>query len=264
MLSDLGPILNTWQKEEGETHFSILYSDIGKKYYTKLGWLPFASSHVSLLPAASPATNGVNGHKEEDAKLLYEDDLKALCELDESYLRKGVSRTAKSSNKPAVAVIPDQLTMSWHHLREQFMCSKLFPQKTPPTIHGAISAGAPGSRVWIIFSRVFYGPLADPKSGNTLYLLRLVVEDEQDTEENAQRLKSVLEVAQAEAKEWEVGGLAVWNVSGVVKGLLKRTGQEHKEVDRESDSITSLMWYGDGKGDVDSVEWVGNEKFAWC
>ncbi|TVY48853.1 Lysine acetyltransferase [Lachnellula occidentalis] len=264
MLSDLGPILNTWQKEAGKSHFSILYSDIGKKYYTSMGWLPFASSHVSLPPAASPATNGGNGDKAEGVKLLYEEDLKELCELDESYLRNEVTKTAKSTNKPAVAIIPDQSTMTWHHLREQFMCSKMFPQKTPPTIHGAISTGEPGLRVWIIFSRVFYGPLANVKSGNTLYILRLVVEDETDTDENAQKLKSVLQVAQAEAKEWELSSVAAWNVGDVVKRLLKRTGLEYKFVDRENDSITSLMWYEDGKGDADSVEWVGNEKFAWC
>ncbi|TVY43265.1 Lysine acetyltransferase, partial [Lachnellula subtilissima] len=239
MLSDLGPILNTWQQEAGKSHFSILYSDIGKKYYTNLGWKPFASSHVSLPSAASPATNGGNGNKAEDVKLLYGEDLKELCELDESYLRNEVAKAAKSTHKPAVAIIPDHSTMTWHHLREQFMCSKLLPQKTPPTIHGAISTGAPGSRVWIVFSRVFYGPLANAKSGNTLYILRLVVEDETDTDENAQKLKSVLQVAQAEAKEWEVSSVTAWNVSDVVKGLLKRTGLEHTFVDRENDSITS-------------------------
>lgn len=115
-----------------------------------------------------------------------------------------------------------------------------------------------------MFSRVFYGPLADPKAGNTLYILRLVVEDEEDTEENAQKLKSVLEIAQGEAKEWGVGGVSVWNVNDVVKGLLKRTGLEYQEIDREADSITSLMWYGDGKGDTESINWISNEKFAWC
>ncbi|CAG9936902.1 unnamed protein product [Clonostachys rosea f. rosea IK726] len=33
-------------------------------------------------------------------------------------------------------------------------------------------------------------------------------------------------------------------------------------VSRESDSVTSLRWFGDG--DVDNVEWLANEKFAWC
>ncbi|TVY30198.1 Uncharacterized protein LHYA1_G000745 [Lachnellula hyalina] len=242
MLSDLGPILNTWQQEAGKSHFSILYSDIGKKYYANLGWKPFASSHVSLPSAASPATNGANVNKAEGVKLLYGEDLKELCELDESYLRNEVAKAAKSTHKPAQTV----------------------PPKDPPTIHGAISTGAPGSRVWIVFSRVFYGPLANAKSGNTLYILRLVVEDERDTDENAQKLKSVLQVAQAEAKEWEVSSVTAWNVSDVVKGLLKRTGLEHTFVDRENDSITSLMWYGEGRGDVDSIGWLGNEKFAWC
>ncbi|TVY54596.1 Uncharacterized protein LCER1_G002995 [Lachnellula cervina] len=243
MLSDLGPILNTWQKEAGKSHFSILYSDIGKKYYTKLGWLPFASSHVSLPPAASPATNGGNADKAEGVKLLYEEDLKELssCSYHTGLLYHDLASPAR-----------------------EIHVQQTLPPKTPPKIHGAISTGAPGSRVRIVFSRVFYGPLANAKSGNTLYILRLVVEDETDTDENAQKLKSVLQVAQAEAKEWELESVAAWNVSDVVKGLLKRTGLEYKLVDRENDSITSLMWYGDGQGDSASVEWVGNEKFAWC
>jgi hypothetical protein len=267
MLTLLGPILNTWQKEVGETYFSILYSDIGKKYYAGLGWLPFPSSHISLPPAALPATNGINGingHKAEGAKLLYSEDLEELCARDETYLRTEVQKRAKSTHKPAVAIIPDHLTMTWHHLRENFMCSKLFPQRHPPTIHGAISAGSPGSRIWIIFTRVFYGPVSDPKSGNALYILRLVVEDKQDTEENAQKLKSVLEIAQAEAKEWPVGGVSIWNVGDDVKRLLERTGLEYKEVQREGESIASLMWYGSGKGDKENIEWVGNEKYGWC
>jgi hypothetical protein len=31
---------------------------------------------------------------------------------------------------------------------------------------------------------------------------------------------------------------------------------------REKDSICSLRWYG--KGDGQDVQWVCNEKFAWC
>ncbi|TVY80945.1 Lysine acetyltransferase [Lachnellula suecica] len=266
MLTLLGPVLNTWQKEVGESHFSILYSDIGKKYYTGFGWPPFASKHISLPAASLSSTNGVNGHKPEEAKLLYADDLKELCDLDEGYLRTEVAARTKTTRKPSVAIIPDHLTMTWHHLREQFMCTKLFPTRAPPTIHGAISSGALGSRIWIIFSRVFYGPLSDPKSGNNLYILRLVAEDAAaaDTEENARRLKSVLEIAQGEAKEWGVGGVSVWNVSDAVKTLLQRTGLQYTTVDRESESIASLMWYGEGRGDVESVEWVGNEKYAWC
>lgn len=282
MLSLLAPILKTWQKEEGECYFSILYSDIGKKYYASLGWDAFPSAHISLPPFSAPATNGsatngglpngstanggtTNGvHKsKEGAKALTSGELAPLCALDEQYIKAAVQSNAKQLKKPAVALMADQCTMEWHHLRENFMCSKLFNGKAP-TIKGAISSGDEGSRIWIVFTRSFYGPVQNPKSGNVLHLLRLVVEDERDTEENAQKLKSVLEIAQREAETWNLGAVEMWNVSPVGKALLERTGLEHKAEERESESICSLMWYGPGKGGAEGVEWVANEKFGWC
>lgn len=41
--------------------------------------------------------------------------------------------------------------------------------------------------------------------------------------------------------------------------LLVRKGVGYQREERETDSIASLMWYGEGE-----VEWVANEKFAWC
>ncbi|RDL30399.1 Uncharacterized protein BP5553_10277 [Venustampulla echinocandica] len=278
MLALLAPILKTWQKEEGECYFSILYSDIGKKYYAGLGWDVFPSAHISLPALAAPVTNGVttngtngvtvngtNGvHKTKaGARTLTPAEIAPLCALDEQYIGTAVQSTAKHMNKPAVALLADYSTMEWHHLREDFMCDKLFQGKVP-TIKGAISSGDKGSRIWTIFTRSFYGPLQDPKSGNVLHLLRLVMEDEQDTEENAQKLKSVLEVAQREAGTWGLAAVEMWNVSPVGKALLERTGLEHKAEEREEESICSLMWYGPGKGGVEGVEWVANEKFGWC
>ena len=51
--------------------------------------------------------------------------------------------------------------------------------------------------------------------------------------------------------------------------LIERSGQEHRWVDREVDSIPSLMWYGDGEErekvkEDEEIEWVANEKFCWC
>ena len=95
-------------------------------------------------------------------------------------------------------------------------------------------------------------------------MLRLVVEDERVTDENAQKLKAVLRIAQKEAGEWSLNSLAIWNVSEVVTELLGKTGLEFEEVDRQKDSISSLMWYGEGNGGPEDVQWVANEKFAWC
>ena len=78
------------------------------------------------------------------------------------------------------------------------MSGKLFGHT--PTIKGAI-VGNDGSRVWVIWTRAYYGPLGDVSSGNTFYILRLVVENESLVEDNAKALGAILEMAQNEAAE---------------------------------------------------------------
>ena len=159
-----------------------------------------------------------------------------------------------------MALVPDHDTMQWHHMREDFVANKIFGKK--PTIKGAI-CGEPGSQIWAVWTRAFYGPIK-PESGNTLHILRLVIEDEKDTDENADKLKAILEIAQGEAKEWQLNHVEVWNPTEITKKLIQRTRLEHTEVEREEESIASLMWNGEGSGTSDSIEWVGNEKFGWC
>jgi GNAT superfamily N-acetyltransferase len=250
MLRELGPILKDWQVNEksGSCSFSVLYSDIGKKYYTKFGWVPFPSTHIALPPAAQP-------HPTSVTKLSCP-DIAGLCELDEQYIRKRLENT--KDDKVYVAVIPSHDQMLWHHKREDFVCEKLFNRH--PHIKGAM-AGEPGSRIWTIWTRAYYGPFV-PESGNSLHLLRLVLEDESATTENAESMKAILQLAQAEAKEWQLDAVDLWNPSAAVKQLVEMTGLENSFVDRQEESIASLMWYGEGNSD--GVEWLANEKYGWC
>lgn len=249
MLKELGPALETWQVTEklGNCSFSVLYSDIGKKYYNKFGWAPFPSAHIEIVPAAKT-------HSAVVTKLGCS-DISKLCEEDEGRIRASLADTA--DGRTCVAVLPNHDQMQWHHAREDFVCNKLF--KKQPQIKGAI-VGEPGSRIWTIWTRAYYGPL-NPKSGNTLHLLRLVLEDESATVQNAENLKAILELAQAEAREWQVDVVDLWNPSEGVKKLVGMTGLESRFVDRQEESIASLMWYGEG---TDRVEWLMNEKYGWC
>ncbi|KAH8651610.1 putative lysine acetyltransferase [Tricladium varicosporioides] len=264
MLHLVGLTLKTHQKNVGECYFSILYSDIGKKFYTGLGWGVFHSSHIFLPPASDTETNGTNGHRESLAREICNSDIPAICSLDCENIKSLVQHKAKETSKPTVSLLPTTQTIQWHHLREAFMTSKLLPSRPTPTIHGAISSGPVGQRVWILFTRAFYGPLDNPKSGNMLYILRLVVEDESPTDETAKKLEAVLQIAKREAKEWGLNGVAAWNVNHNVKELLRKAGVQHEEVDREEDSICQLRWYGEEKSNMESLEWVANEKFGWC
>ncbi|CZS96298.1 uncharacterized protein RAG0_05680 [Rhynchosporium agropyri] len=255
MLKELAPVLKTWQvdpntPERQSCPFSILYSDIGTKYYAKFGWDTYPSTHFAFPPAASSTSR-------TDIRPLTSADIPALCAKDEEYLRKQLDIEAKDG-KTHVALIPNHDSMQWHHKREEFVTSKIF--KKSPTIKGAIT-GEPGSQVWAVWTRAFYGPL-DPKSGNTLHILRLVIEDERDEEGNVEKLKGILQIAQAEAQEWQLNEVDVWNPSEYLKGLVEKTGVESRFVVRDAESIASLMWYGEG--DKEDVRWVANEKFGWC
>ncbi len=51
MMSELGKRLGEgWQQKNPCGVFSILYSDIGQKFYARHHWKPMPSTHVSLLP----------------------------------------------------------------------------------------------------------------------------------------------------------------------------------------------------------------------
>jgi len=90
----------------------------------------------------------------------------------------------------------------------------------------------------------------------------LVLENESATVENAESLKAILELAQAEAEEWQLETVDLWNPSEIVKKLVEMTGLENEFVDRQEESIASLMWYGEGT--TEDVKWLANEKYGWC
>jgi hypothetical protein len=260
MLKELAPILKTWQTEDGKRHapFSILYSDIGKKYYAKFGWLPFPSTHIHFLPFSTNENPAASS-----ARPLASSDLEPLCAQDCNALQKQLENA--KDGKTHVVLLPDLETMQWHHHREDFVTEKLFPSRPPPCIKGAISASPEGRRIWAIWTRAYCGPLGSPKSGNTLHILRLVVEDESpaNSEENLKALDAVLQIARREAREWQCESIETWNPSPEVRALVKKLDVKHSEVEREDESIASLMWYGDVEEEKDVI-WEGNEKFGWC
>ena len=49
-----------------------------------------------------------------------------------------------------------------------------------------------------------------------------------------------------------------------IRELIERAGIPHRTVEREEDGIASLLWYGEGSGKEDTLEWIANEKYGWC
>ncbi|POS73276.1 hypothetical protein DHEL01_v208336 [Diaporthe helianthi] len=273
MMKELGPILSGWSDgrrttqaqgaqsgEKGNTGslFSILYSDIGKTFYAKNGWEAFESTHLSFKPAAAGSEA-----RPSDVKLLGYHDLAMLCYLDENLLRVKMQQQASGlppsgGKKACAALVPELDQILWHLMREDFMTKHIFHKI--PEARGALF-GEPGRRIWAVWTRGYYGGL-DRIEGNTFHILRFVVEDDNSPEDYvAEGFGAIIRVAQAEAVEWRSFDIQLWNPSDRLRRAVDRSGIEYAFVDREKDSIASLMWYGDEP--TAAVDWVANEKYAW-
>ena len=195
-MRELAERLRTFQTGEIDPVGSVLYSDIGKKYYADLGWHPFPiNNHIELDPGAY-----AEGPK---ATQLFSGDLQRLCEEDESMIRKEFTSTM-SNGKTRLMLVPDLDHMLWHHSKEEFVCEKLFGKQ--PQIKGAI-VGEVGNRMWVIWTHRFYGDPESAFSENTLYILRLVIENHAAStalgkyhqERQVDHMRRILQAAQNEA-----------------------------------------------------------------
>jgi GNAT superfamily N-acetyltransferase len=253
MLKELASVLEHWQVGEGEKCVgSVLYSDIGKKYYADIGWRPaINNSHIEFPAQHNRISDGV--------KLLQASDLEELCLEDEDMIRRDMVRPSVTG-KQRMVIIPDHDHMLWHHTKEEFVSKKLFgriPQKK------GVLVGQPGKRVWATWTHRFYSDPEAVPSGNVLYILRLVIEDlGRDGEELQGQLKLIFQTAQAEAKAWNLDVVKLWDPHPRVQRLVRRMGIDHSIVDRDDDGIASLLWYGEKQHG--RPEWVANEKYAWC
>ena len=119
--------------------------------------------------------------------------------------------------------------------------------------------------MWATWVRRYYGRHDAGSTNNVLYILRLVMEgDETATrlssdarkrpaqgiyEEQLRQLKDIFYAAQAEAAEWKLDVIQIWDPTPLVWDLLAYSGLEYTVIERQEDSIASLMWY-DGKGGI--------------
>ena len=260
MMKELTKVLRSWQVGATPCVGSVLFSDIGKSYYSDFGWHPIPNNiHIKFEPELSSTPT-------KATKLLSE-DLGQLCLEDEIMIRNTL--TTISDEKLRMTIVPDIDHMLWHHKKAEFAAQRLFGKE--PQVKGAV-AGQPGNRIWAIWTHRYYGDPKSASSENVLYILRLVVESQvrestYNTEQGevlAEQLKAVLKAAQAEAAEWELDHINLWDPTPLVRELIGRTGIRHDVVERHTEGIASLLWYGNGSDERGAMpEWIGNEHYAW-
>jgi len=264
MMKELAKIFVTWNVPLGRKCIgSLLYSDIGKDYYAKLGWRPAPINCHVVIKATD---DSIVEPSEEISKI----DLASLCERDEAMIRKSL-RIPAEETKSRFTVIPDLDHMLWHISKEEFCCETLFGKEAP--VKGAI-AGASGNQVWAIWVRRYYDALDSESPDNVLYILRLVVpgvspevgegEGPRDHIKQVSNLKAVIQAAQKEAFEWKLPEVHLLNPTPAVQKMLKETEIEFELAERDELNIASGMWYDEHGKEGETPEWLNGEYYSWC
>ena len=270
-MSELAKALRTWRADQAKIAGSILYSDIGHSYYAPHGWQPNPTNwHVEFPPMKIS-----NFSRTQE---IMEGDLTELCQRDETIIRAAMAAPADGVKK-RVTILPDLDHMLWHIAKEIFITERLFGKI--PRAKGAI-AGSSGSQVWAIWTHRYYGHLDAGSPGNVLYILRLVVEGDDSAnkpqinsdrengvraagqEEKVGALIAVLQHAQAEAAEWRLDYVKLWEPTPWVLDVITNSKIIHSVAKREKDSVACCLWY-DGIGRAEAAPvWISNEHYAWC
>ncbi|KAL3456091.1 hypothetical protein BJX64DRAFT_281589 [Aspergillus heterothallicus] len=261
MLEELSKKIDTWHTESDTKErplFSILFSDIGKRFYAQFGWKPHASSHFEL-PAISKAAYSSAAAKLPAIRAMSFDDVdRCMCNIDVIQKEKELLRvSSQTSSGPKIAIAPNHDHFLWHWAREEFYSQKLNPGKELPTIKGA---GSDDAKVYCTWNRNFS---SIPKE-NTLYILRWVYNEPSssaDAEATIKAMAAILRRAQLEAHEWNMARVTFWNPTPLLQKAVALLDPAAEIVHREKDSIAALRWSGNPD---EQVEWFCNEKYAWC
>ena len=152
--------------------------------------------------------------------------------------------------------------MAWHHAREDFLSLELLGKV--PEVKGALVESESGQPTWCIWSRSF----SKKHSENVLYILRIVIDSDANSSRHVdpkrvQQVVECLSAAQEQAEIWGMSSVDLWNPSPTILAGCNQLDPEARIIHRDRESITCLNWYGEQPG-LDKVEWVANEKFAWC
>ncbi|EAW14448.1 uncharacterized protein ACLA_074860 [Aspergillus clavatus NRRL 1] len=266
MLQELCRKLDMWgmSPEQGsQPYFSVLFSDIGKNFYAQFGWKPFPSSHISLPPISKEQYDQSPGANLPKARTFGADDVRDCMCSDEVLQKERESLRAASNENPGVnkvAILPDFDHFTWHWAREEFYVEKLHADRAPPQIKGA---GEDQARVYCAWTRNF----GETPQDNTLYILRWVYDEPttpEETEALAKAMAAILRRAQLEAHEWDMAKVDFWNPTPLLQKAVGLLDSPAELIHREKSSIASLRWTGATLGLGDEVEWVWNEKYAWC
>ena len=260
MMVELGKAMETWQQPNGtKGTFSVLYSDIGVKFYSQRGWKVFPSTHIHLMPVDQTIYGNIKTKSQlPNVEELTAKELPSIPMIDQ--LEQELESLSRSKpGVPHVAIRPDMPHFQWHIAREEIQARDLGVAGGIPIVKGVIHRKTGTALLW---SRVY----ASKEEENQLHILRTVIDPSRDAAEPEVQsaLASLLLRAQLEASKWNMrNGVEVWSPSEAVVTAAQslHEGKKIEVISRDKEHVCSLKWVGDSD---EEVVWVANEKYAWC
>lgn len=259
MINELGKKLETYQQlKGGKGKFSVLYSDIGPKFYAKHGWQPFPSTHISLQTIDNAGE--YHQRRAEITPLPHVEDLEyqdlAALPLISNLEDRLAKMSSANPSKTFLAFQPDMPNLQWHFMREEFLAEVLGRKK--PETKGAIDQKTGIALIWV---RTYS---EDSSEWHLSVLYVHIPESDIHTDETRKSLSALLLRAQYEAHVWDMAaGVEVWDPRKEVVEAAEAVAYGHQVqvISRDQEHICSLKWNGP---DTDDVVWVANERYAWC
>lgn len=242
--------------------YGALYSDIGRVFYTRLGWHDVRTPQL-IIRLGDSLDPTVFDRQQSGPKTLTLDDeaVARLCELDTAQLQRKFARLAASGDgKTHVTFLPTYTQMSWHFTRDAYVAGVI--ESVGPRIKRG-SATARGVRTEDGSSWLYWDHDLREKK---LKVMRLVLS--QSGEEGVREVQALLSAAVQEAKNWGLPKVIVWSPGSETVSAATSLWRDSAGglavvlEEREDGSIPSLRWKGGiAPGDV---VWEDNEYFSWC
>lgn len=265
MMTELAKKIDRWQEgdqEKKEGLVSVLFSDVGKKFYAKYGWKPFPSSHVALPPITPEQYQASleTAHMPKARELGPDDVRECMCSpAKQQKFRDVLRQKSLKSPQAQFTVAPDYDHLLWHWARDEFYQEQGIFDKAP-ALRGA---GVDERKVYCAWTRT----VGESPSSHILYILRWVYDEPTTPEEEMftlEAIAAVLRRAQYAAHQLGMSKVEFWNPTPLLEKAAQLLDPTTRIVHREQNHITCLKWNGAARGMGDDVEWVWNEKYSWC
>ncbi|KAK5663177.1 hypothetical protein OQA88_6594 [Cercophora sp. LCS_1] len=238
---------------------SVLYSDIGKGFYTSLGWAIYPSQQVTLYRPTTRSSRGTlrapfEHSQPQRIRYIESEELRGLCLLDETQLTRRFNQFP-TDGRTHVAFLPTFAQMSWHLVQVDFMAEKL--QGMTPSNKGVVTDDGGSWACW-----------KHDWNDKTLKVLRIAHMNETTVEQRVDNIKVLLEAALVEASRWQLPNVVIWNPNEEMTPGSKAVGNAHPEnvmvifSERMDTRLPGFRWAG-GK-DARLTVWEDNYAYSWC